>query len=241
MNSRASVSSPPAQVPHIPITTGRRGSGSSQGSEDSCHGRSSGRSSGRTCDRSNALGREGSHSTRVSPAGARHRSPRDGAAEEPDNTPRSSHVGAAKPMRSSASTSALPPTHHNRPRTHSRYQSTPDMEITTMTTTTPPGAYGGARWRCLNSRCGKWNEDADDCCLHCAFRRGATGERGALSRSPTMELEEGGELSSNKWRCRNSRCQKVNSEEDDFCMHCATKKGATGARGATAVIFAGER
>ena len=56
-----------------------------------------------------------------------------------------------------------------------------------------------------------------------------------------MEVEEGGGLSSNQWRCRNSRCEKWNSDEDDFCMHCATKKGATGARGTAAVIFAAER
>lgn len=210
-----------ATAPQIPVHP-RRGSGSSQGSD------------------------EGSRSHRganPTPAYARHASPRDGPAEESENTPRSTHTGVR--MRSSASTSSIPPTHsqhkhtNHTPRSARSRHSDNDLEATTAVRAPQSG---GPKWKCLNNKCGKWNEADDEFCFHCAFRKGATGERGALSpRSKDVVSDDEDYEQDGMWKCKNTKCGKLNINEDDFCMHCAVRKGATGARGAGAVLFSTER
>ncbi len=41
------------------------------------------------------------------------------------------------------------------------------------------------------------------------------------------------------WQCENTKCQKYNSNDIDYCEFCAVKRGATGARGNAARLFAG--
>lgn len=238
-NPRASHSAPAA----------RRGSGSSQGSEDEStkEGSQSARRAESGGVASGTAGGAGNSRVKVFPrlgGPGRHNSPRDVPTEDTEYTPRSNHSGPAKPMRSSASTSALPPT-HSRAKSHTRNHSgSNDMDTTTATTSIHSHAHshasGGSKWKCSNNKCGKWNEADDSFCMHCAFRRGATGERGALARSAEIDVDDES-VDEGKWKCMNSRCGKMNMNEDDFCMHCATRKGATGARGTGAVLFAAER
>jgi hypothetical protein len=242
----ASVQNPPRVSHSAPAA--RRGSGSSQGSEDD--NAREGPHSARRAESGGVAAPApggGSGRTKISPrvsGHGRYNSPREASAEETEYTPRSNHSGGpVKPMRSSSSTSALPPTHSSRPKSHTRNQPNGSSDLDTSATTAlhsnSPGA--GPKWKCLNNKCGKWNEADDGFCAHCAFRRGATGERGALARSADEFEVDGASVEDDKWKCKNSRCGKMNSNDDDFCMHCATRKGATGARGTGAVLFAAER
>lgn len=42
--------------------------------------------------------------------------------------------------------------------------------------------------------------------------------------------------SSNQWQCENPKCRKYNTQDIDYCNHCAMRKGATGERGNNARI-----
>jgi hypothetical protein len=42
-----------------------------------------------------------------------------------------------------------------------------------------------------------------------------------------------------KWKCENPKCLKWNTANPDYCDHCAFKRGATGARGATTKLYVG--